>query len=88
MSATARGTPLLTRPWATAKGSALESPMIMSVKKMPMDSTWPAYRNVAFMPDPAPRCSAGRLFITPALFGAANAPIASPFISKTGANTA
>ena len=57
--------------------------MIMRVKKIPMESTCPEFWKVEFMPDPTPRCWAGRLFITPARLGAANAPMARPFRSSS-----
>ena len=38
---------------------------MIRVKKMPMESTWAEFWKVVFMPDPAPRSGAGRLFITP-----------------------
>ena len=34
------------------------------MKKIPIESTWAEFWNVWFMPPPAPRCCAGRLFIT------------------------
>ena len=52
-----------------------ESPTIISVKKIPIESTCAEFWNVWFIPPPAPRCCAGRLFITPARFGEAKAPI-------------
>ena len=50
-------------------GSDEASPTIIRVKKIPMESTWAEFWNVVFMPDPAPRCSGGRLFMTPARLG-------------------
>ena len=50
----------------------------MSVKKIPIESTWAEFWNVWFIPPPAPRSSAGRLFITPARLGDANMPIEMP----------
>ena len=81
-AAAAGGTPCASRPDASACGSEPESPRIMSVKKIPIESTWAEFWNVLFMPPPAPRCCAGRLFITAARFGAANAPIESPMSSR------
>jgi len=60
--------------------------MIISVKKMPIDRTWAEFWNVVFMPEPTPRCCGGREFITPARFGAANAPMARPFSSRIRQN--
>jgi hypothetical protein len=40
------------------------------------------------MPEPAPRCAAGRLFMIPVTLGAAKRPVPMPFrkmrIAKTG----
>ena len=44
------GTPSEVSPWSERDGSVEESPMIISVKKMPMESTWPEFWNVEFMP--------------------------------------
>ena len=41
----------------------------MSVKKIPIESTWAEFWKVWFMPPPAPRSLGGRLFITAARFG-------------------
>ncbi len=68
-------------------GSELESPRIISVKKMPIESTWAEFWKVWFMPPPAPRCCAGRLFITAARLGAAKAPIESPIRSRMAAKS-
>ena len=70
-----------------AWGRVAESPMIISVKKIPIESTWAEFWNVWFMPAPAPRWRAGRLFITPARFGAAKAPIDRPMRKMTPANS-
>ena len=64
-----------------------DRPTIISVKKMPIESTWAEFWKVGFMPPPAPRCWAGRLFIMPARLGEANAPIESPIKSRMPANT-
>ena len=56
--------------------------MIMRVKKTPIESTWAELWKVAFIPPPTPRSDAGRLFITPARFGAAKAPMPRPFKNK------
>ena len=45
--------------------------MISRVKKIPIEITWAEFWKVWFMPPPAPRASAGRLFITAARFGEA-----------------
>jgi hypothetical protein len=59
----------------------------MSVKKIPIESTWAEFWNVWFIPPPAPRCRGGRLFMTPARFGEANAPIDSPSRKRIAANS-
>src|ERR1019366_6452627 len=64
-----------------------DKPTIMRVKKIPIESTGALFWNVEFIPAPTPRCSGGRLFITPARLGAAKAPIASPLSSRIGPNT-
>ena len=47
----------------------------MSVKKMPIDSTWAEELKVAAMPAPAPRWLDGRLFMIPVWFGAMKSPM-------------
>ena len=37
-----------------------------------METTWAEFWNVVFMPEPAPRCSGGRLFMTPVRLGEPN----------------
>ena len=54
----------------------------MSVKKIPIESTWAEFWKVWFMPPPAPRSLGGRLFITAALFGEANMPIEIPLRAR------
>ena len=61
--------------------------MIMRVKKIPMERTCPEFMNVVFMPAPTPRCSAGRLFITPARLGEPKHAMASPVKNKRMAKT-
>ena len=77
-SATSAGTPWATSPCSRLADSEAVSPTIMSVKKMPMDRTWAEFWNVVFMPEPAPRCSAGRLFMTPARLGEPNEAMNMP----------
>ena len=43
--------------------------------------------NVVFMPDPAPRCSGGRLLMTPARFGEPNEDMHRPVTKSSRANT-
>ena len=81
------GTPCATRPWNIVAGRDADSPTIMRVKKIPIEKTCAEFWNVEFIPEPTPRCSAGRLFITPARFGAAKAPIANPLSTRIDANT-
>ena len=59
-------------------GSVLDRPTIISEKKMPMDSTNPEFWNVASMPEAAPRCLAGTLFMMAAALGAENSPMPTP----------
>ena len=59
--------------------------MIMRVKNTPMDSTWALFWKVVFMPLPAPRCSGGRLFMTPARLGDAKVPEPSPLSRRIAA---
>ena len=51
---------------------------MIRVKKIPMESTWAEFWKVVFMPDPAPRSPAGRLFITPVRFDEPNDDMHSP----------
>ena len=51
---------------------------MIRVKKMPMESTWAEFWKVVFMPDPAPRSEAGRLFITPVRLEAPNDAMHEP----------
>ena len=52
--------------------------MIIRLKKIPIDRTWAEFWNVVFIPDPAPRCSAGMLFMTAARFGEPNEDMTIP----------
>jgi hypothetical protein len=85
LSATGREMPSAISPWLRLDASVPDRPTITSVKKIPMESTWAELWNVAFMPEPAPRSWGGRLFITPARLGLANAPMARPFIRSKAA---
>ena len=67
-------------------GSVLASPAIISEKKMPMDSTKPEFWNVASMPEAAPRCRAGTLFMIAAALGAENRPMPAPARKISAAN--
>ena len=59
-------------------GQRSESPMMISVKKIPMDSTCAEFWKVVFIPDPAPRSAAGRLFMTPVRLEAPNVDMPGP----------
>jgi hypothetical protein len=67
-------------------GSVLDSPAIISVKKIPIEITCAEFWKVWFMPPPAPRSPGGRLFITAARLGDANIPIEIPISARTAAN--
>ena len=69
-------------------GSVAVSPTIISVKKMPIDSTCAEFWNVWFIAPPAPRSPGGRLFITAARLGEANIPIEAPIEEQDRARTA
>ena len=43
-------------------------------KKTPIERTWAEFMNVPLMPAPAPRWSAGRLFMTAIWLGVKNIP--------------
>ena len=57
------------------------------VKKIPIESTCAEFWKVVFIPDPAPRCSGGRLFMTPARFGEPNMDMVSPVAKRRTAKT-
>jgi hypothetical protein len=59
---------------------------MIRVKKIPMESTWAEFWKVVFIPDPAPRCSGGRLFMTPARFGDPNDDMVIPVKNSRMAN--
>ncbi len=59
----------------------------MSEKKIPMESTCAEFWNVVFMPDPAPRCCGGRLFMTPARLGEPKDAMAMPVTNSSTAKT-
>ena len=80
-------TPWAVRPWYRLCGSDADNPMMMSEKKMPMESTCAELTNVVLIPEPTPRCSAGRLFITAARFGEPNEAMASPMKNSRTAKT-
>jgi hypothetical protein len=53
---------------------------------MPIDSTVAEFMKVAVMPAPAPRWSAGTLFMISARFGAMNVPDPMPKANSSTAN--
>ena len=61
--------------------------MMIRVKKIPIESTWAEFWKVVFIPDPAPRCWAGRLFMTPARLGAPKAAMVRPVKNNRMPNT-
>ena len=67
-------------------GSVDDSPTIISVKKIPIDSTCAEFWKVWFIAPPAPRCSGGSEFMIAARLGDANIPIEIPVSSSAAAN--
>ena len=72
---------------AGSAGSDDISPTIIRVKKIPIERTWAEFWNVVFIPEPAPRCCAGRLFITPARLGEPKAAMVRPVKKSSTAKT-
>src|SRR6202046_4026097 len=83
----AAGTPCAVSPANMVCGSLLASPVTISEKKMPMDSTEAEFMKVAIMPPAAPRASAGTEFIISARFGEANRPVPKPLIATMSPNS-
>jgi hypothetical protein len=83
----AGGTPWASSPALIVAGSVDASPMIISVKKIPIDRTWAEFWKVWFIAPPAPRSWGGRLFMTAARLGEANRPIAMPTSSRIAPKT-
>ncbi len=75
------------RPLVSVFGRVAARPAIISEKKMPIDRTKPEFWNVASMPEAAPRCLAGTLFMIAAAFGAENRPIPAPARKISPANS-
>ena len=50
----------------------------MREKNTPIETTWAEFWKVVFMPEPAPRCCGGRLFITPVRLGEPKDAMVSP----------
>ena len=61
-------------------------PTIIKEKKIPMDSGIPTLLSVAIIPELAPLCLCGTLFIIAAVLGAINIPIDMPLRKITMAN--
>src|SRR5579875_446906 len=80
------GTPWVIRPGASAFGSVLASPAIISEKKMPIDSDMPEFWKVERMPEAAPRCRAGTEDMIEEVFGAENSPEPMPLPKISRAN--
>src|SRR3984957_4272823 len=87
VAADAAGTPWWVSPANMVFGSLLASPVTISEKKMPMDSTEAEFMKVAIMPPAAPRASAGTEFIISARFGEANRPVPKPFSAMMRPNS-
>ena len=82
-----RGQPVGLQPGLCGCRQARGKADYQQVKKIPTESTWAEFWKVWFMPPPAPRSPAGRLFITAARLGEANIPIEMPVSNSTSANT-
>ena len=85
-AAAAAWTPCAVRPPDIADGSEPASPVTISEKKTPMDSTNAVFWKVAIIPPAAPRWPAGTEFMISARLGGANSPDPSPFSASTAAN--
>ena len=86
-TAVASGTPWAVSPLTSALGRWSASPRMIRVKKMPMESTCAEFWNVVFMPDPAPRSAAGRLFMTPVRFDEPNDDMHRPVTKSSRPNS-
>ena len=75
-----------TKPVFNVCGRVDESPKIIRLKNMPIESTMPEFVKVARMPDAWPRSFAGTEFMMAALFGAAKSPNAVPIKKSKTAN--
>ncbi len=85
--ATAADTPCSCSPALIAVGSVLARPMIISEKKIPIDSEEPALKNVARTPEAAPRSAAGTLDMIAAVLGAVKMPPPRPLRNTSTAKT-
>ena len=61
---------------------------MIRLKKIPMERTCAEFWKVVFMPDPAPRSLAGRLFITPVRFEDPNDAMHTPVAKSRMPNDA
>jgi hypothetical protein len=73
------------RPELSAPGNVDDRPMIIMLKKMPMDNEVPALKKVPRMPAAAPRLLAGTLFMIAVVFGDENMPEPMPFSTRSPA---
>src|SRR5450631_1397038 len=80
--AAAAETPWASSPELMAWGSVDARPMIIRVKKTPIERTCAEFWNVWFIAPPAPRSEGGRLFMTAARLGDANRPIEAPMSAR------
>jgi hypothetical protein len=62
------------KPELSAPGNVDDKPMIIMLKKMPMDNDVPALKNVPRKPAAAPLLLAGTLFMIAVVFGEENIP--------------
>src|SRR5580698_9649269 len=76
------GTPCATNPWYRLPGNDADRPTITSEKKIPMERTWAEFWTVVVIPEPTPRCSAGRLLIIAARLGAPNDAMDKPMKNR------
>ena len=78
--------PFCTRPLYMAAGIEAFNPTTISENMIAIDIGFPMFITVARMPEPAPRCSGGKLFMTAAILGDMNIPIDMPSRKITAAN--
>ena len=62
------------------------NPITIRVKIIAIEMGLPTFIKVALMPEPAPRCLGGRLFMMAAVLGAINMPIDRPSRKMMAAN--
>ena len=61
--------------------------MMINVKKIPIESTCAEFWKVVFIPDPAPRSVAGRLFMTPVRLDTPNVDMQAPVTNSSTAKS-